>query len=141
MEELIRRVESATGPSRELDAEIWWAVERKTAESTYWSAATGLPRRLPDNSPIPGGLGSTAVKVLAPAYTSSLDAALSLVPAGWDWSLESDTADDNQPIRPTASVWRRGVHPTMDEMVFAATPALALAAAALRARAGERDDG
>ncbi len=63
-------------------------------------------------------------------YTASLDAAMTLVPQGQDWYVTS--------IRPLtgrfAGAIYKGSEPSMD-YAEAATPALALCAAALRARA------
>ena len=68
-----------------------------------------------------------------PAYTASLDAAMTLVPEGRWWSVNGGNRAD---------VWASGY---IDERwhATAATPALALTAAALRARAatmGGSDD-
>lgn len=63
---------------------------------------------------------------------ASLDAALTLVPEGWDWVINSDGACTLE--HPDHAV------PLVE--AFAATPALALCAAALRARASiQKEDG
>jgi hypothetical protein len=59
-------------------------------------------------------------------FTASLDAAMSLVPDGYDWIL----GRTNGGLTVHAEVGNR-------EQIFAATPALALTAAALRARAAQ----
>lgn len=80
-----------------------------------------------------------AQHVGAEDYTTSLDAAVGLVPEGWNWSVEHYCFDAVIPYREPgqkASVWRDSRNPT--ERIFnieAKTPALALCAAALRARA------
>jgi hypothetical protein len=72
-------------------------------------------------------------------YTTSLDAAVTLVPEDWNWTVERYCFDAVMPYREPgakASVWRDSRNPR--ERFFyieAKTPALALCAAALRARA------
>ncbi len=81
-----------------------------------------------------------------PAYTTSLDAALTLVPEGWEWLVRG--GDDEN----FANVTRGGVPVMMEgrqinpdwqrNPVYAHSPALALCIAALRARqAMEKKDG
>ncbi|MDO7841117.1 hypothetical protein Q5H94_02150 [Sphingomonas sp. CA1-15] len=65
----------------------------------------------------------------APRYTSSLDAAMSLVPKDWHITVRGLNDSWHVSMNPT----RRG--PIAETFAFAATPALALTAAALRARA------
>lgn len=104
---LIERVERATGPDRELDAEIGALVMKngciREADGRQFQIQPH-PRR----------------------YTASLDAAVSLVPEGWAWCVHDVGI---------ASLMRapRVVKAT------AATPALALCAAALRARMESAD--
>lgn len=69
-------------PSRELDAEIWWRVEPIRSGICFNNAAMGSPRKLDHDAPIPKGMGRAGVMVSAPAYCSSIDAAVSLVPEG-----------------------------------------------------------
>ena len=84
----------------------------------------------------------------APHYTTSLDAALTLVPEGWGWSV-GDIHPPSEAVpnsgKPWAEIWVRGPKrtPKLDGMwhsvegrcgINAATPALALCIAALRAR-------
>lgn len=65
-----------------------------------------------------------------PIYTSNLNWALTLVPEGYEWQVGFTTHD----FRGTASIWQ-GVEGDGEWSAAAATPALALCAAALRARA------
>jgi hypothetical protein len=67
-----------------------------------------------------------------PAYTVSLDAALTLVPAGRDWMV--DNFDGPIGRRCSASVFNDPSDEFADYEAFAATPAMALTSAALRAR-------
>lgn len=84
MQELIAALEAATGPDRELDARILIAADRKRALRLYWTGATGIPRDLPDDwNMLKGGLGSASIRAMAPEYTSSVDASLTLVPEGY----------------------------------------------------------
>ncbi len=95
------RIAAAQGPDRALDAEI---------------ARIQNPQATP--------------KTIAPHYTSSVDAALTLVPEGWFFGLgnNGNAKGDWKPwawvAQPHIDAWR----------VSAATPALALCAAALKAR-------
>lgn len=70
-----------------------------------------------------------------------LDAAASLVPAGWYWSLDFTQRPPYQNCG-CASLFApgSGITPADVSDVHAATPALALTAAALRARAEEARD-
>ena len=98
MTELARRCEEAEGPDRNLDAMIHFAIKN--------------------------GIGCGMAQD-APAYTSSLDAAMTLVPDGWTL-FHLDGPFNNGPC-----------HATVANGDFAEgeaeTPALALCAAALRA--------
>lgn len=75
-DDLIRRLEQATGPDRELDAAIYEiVVGLRMYESIYERCGDLCLRYFPDpTGPSYGRL---------PHYTSSLDAALTLVPEGW----------------------------------------------------------
>lgn len=114
--ELAERVEAATGRDRELDAlihiEAGLAEGNTVAFKTGWCAGS-------ETNPRP---------VEAPAYTASIDAAMSLVPEGWMW-VGGSSPTHNAGM----AVTRDGTQDGFDAR--AATPALALCAAALRARA------
>lgn len=124
---LIEKLEKAEEGSRELNAEIFWLIDNDNAQRVYWNAAFGMPRKIV--GPMPKGLGRLAVECHAPAYTTSLDAALTLVPEGWVWSVhkysgappacEGDVARDMHSLTTNAA---------------GHTPALALCIAALKAR-------
>jgi hypothetical protein len=114
---LIARVEAATGPDRELDAEITWAAYPELA--LKWRDKT-------EAFYTPQG---QRVRVLP--YTSSIDAAASLVPKWFGYLVG---VDDDTPV---ASVFP----PHADRhWVAASNPALALTAAALRARLAQMED-
>lgn len=112
---LAERVEEAEGPDRELDREI------KAAVGDAWDYAADWGPR--DNC-----------HPVANAYTASLDAVMTLVPEGWrlrQMNFSGPCADDRK--------WHLNLHGGReggDTFVGRGrTPALALCAAALRARA------
>jgi hypothetical protein len=102
---LIARVEAASGPSRELDEAIYGAC---WALSALWEECDR------DEQAYQRGIGR---------YSESLDAALSLVPGGWDWMMGN-----------VAGAILASPNGCDVAQSSAATPALALTAAALRAR-------
>lgn len=117
--ELAARVEGLQGPDREVDALIadatgWWLSERER-------------------------LGSNAPMVMEAArFTGSLDAATSLVPGGWGWTVGDKSP---QPSLAWCEIdhlpWCEGYGWAVERklIVHAATPVLALVVASLRARA------
>jgi hypothetical protein len=107
--ELAERCEQAAGPERELDNAIW-------------AAAVANPP-CPDHTK----LG----KLECSRFTASLDAAMTLVPEGKRLKVETAASGAN------AVIWQYG--PTVVWDADARTPALALCAAALRARAASCD--
>lgn len=111
--ELAELCEKASGPDRELYAMIYDAV--------YGGECLYDPKW--ETWITPGGMN-------VPAFTASLDAALTLVPEGWDWASGSGQFGGHAFMRRVTSV---GEPPAISS--DAATPALALCAAALRARA------
>lgn len=111
--EIVERLERAEGPNFRLEQEIMWAVRN-------------VPERHRSDHDKP------------PAYTSSLDAAMTLVPEGWFWRVGHTTSYQ-------AWAFVNRCHPDHadkgDEHSFKrehwepkSTPALALCIAALRAR-------
>lgn len=113
--QLAKRVEAATGPDRLTDAEIYVDLDAKLENL--------------DALAINGEVGSWV-----PAYTASLDAAMTLVPGGWDWS----TGTGRQRGWATLGLPSASPFGSSDDEVCcddAATPALALCAASLRAHA------
>lgn len=130
---LAARVEAAEGADRELDAEISVAVH---GGEIVWKTSTGTmeayPTRRYASTGHVGGIGAAPV----PAFTASLDAAASLVPEGHEWRVETLNMRDG---RGGAIVCRPGSAERFPGVTMhcAATPALALTAAALRAMAEE----
>lgn len=109
-QELIARIEAARGPDRGLDCRIWCAVERQNFDVCQ--------QVVPNFG-----------EWLAPSYTASIDAALTLVPDGKLFAVETYDNAGVYPVHVRASAWVQGA-----PRCFAATPALALCAAALKAR-------
>lgn len=109
VEELIARLEKATGPDRESDLECWW----------YGKANN-------DGQPMDADYRKANLTMDdAPRYTSSIDAALTLLgDDSWEWNL----------------AWNSGFAfaEVGDPLLYlegeAKTPALALCIAALKAR-------
>jgi hypothetical protein len=106
------RCEAAAGSDRELDREIARSIDLFAGTRASYDLNI----------------------VMVPKYTLSVDAAMSLVPEGCAWTLYSDG--------PTCIASAEiGPHPTGGQLMQAQwsgegeTPALALCAAALRARA------
>ncbi len=132
---LAERVEAAAGPDRELDAAVAVAISPEpTARVIWWKGERRFLNAGPGRNPMAGALGKgTQLGWIFQLFrpTHSLDAAMALVPEG-NWpegslgthkdqrsSIEIHAPDAFDPI---GTGW-------------AATPALALTAAALRARA------
>lgn len=134
MLELAERVEQASGPERDLDAEIALAITGNTAQlseggNMIWCG--GWHSVLADLPAVPW----SGRWVQVARYTASLDAALTLVPDTHCWALFVGR------LATQAAYWRRAEDESAaTTWVVAATPSLALCAAALRARAEEARD-
>ena len=122
MTELIDRLEAAEGGSRELDAEIFRAIGGTVKDVT--EAGGHKHKRWIDADGVRWQSDATL-------FSLSLDAALQLVPAGCAWRVSQRL--DNR--KPDAVIQRRDGKGGFDvwEETEAATPALALCAACLRA--------
>lgn len=114
--ELIARLEAATGPSRELDKAILLALGYSWRGMAYWSRDDSHTWE-----------GSTN-------FTASIDAALTLVPDGASWDVRWKSGDKNASV----TFYPPGDDPDDYFHVWeAATPALAICIAALRAKGAE----
>jgi hypothetical protein len=116
--ELAARCEAATGPDRELDALIYRALAGFPTDHWYRYGETHLA----DDR--------------VPAVTASLDAAMTLIPEGWDGALYL-AADAHKPCVQLETPEMRSSFRMLEEMAegTADSLALALTAACLRARA------
>lgn len=131
-DELIAALEAATGPSRELDRHIarligWHRVEPRHTRSTHgaWIAPADWIGAMSDGSPMLDSLHGTTMHPDVPAYTASIDAALTLVPEGCEWSRHRGANDRmTMQVDGPGYIGRHGQ---------GATPAIALCIAALRA--------
>lgn len=122
---LADRVEAAEGANLVLERDIALAIYHSA------TALTGNDARIS----VWDGNGRTQLTVKP--YTASLDAAMTLVPNGWAWMAGCDPGDGYfATLMPTdeSGIVAHGVN------CNAATPALALCAAALRARAEAGDE-
>ena len=82
---LIARLEAATEGSRELDFAIDSLINHREQ----------APRKPPGDNEPPPGFGDDELSRLMdprPNYTTSLDAALTLVPEGWKYEVSEDEA-------------------------------------------------
>lgn len=129
---LADRVEAAEGPDFGLDADIARAAGYvQHFDSLWWSPAIVRAARKSRRGKWHHGRAA-----MLPAFITSIDAALTLVPKGWKWALYS--ADDrSNPVAYCVPNMGRLPWPEWVTDIEAATPALALCAAALRALAQE----
>lgn len=104
MKDLITRLEKATGPDRELDADIHAAVT--------------------------GGKCSVILENYPPPYTAFVSSAIGLVPKGMWWSAQTYHDEDSKLLGSAAC----GEEDEDGVPFDAETPAIALCGAALRAR-------
>lgn len=128
LSQLADRVEALEGPCRETDADIAVLV----SQDAFAKASRPEPGDLFNH--IAGwwidGNGQSHRSL---AYTASLDSAMSLVPEGCAWQASRGMDEDRSAF---ACVIDAGDDPAIEPVEhtsFAATPALALTAAALRA--------
>lgn len=121
---LIERLETATGPDRGLDAEI--------AVASGWARNhDGVAYRL--HPYIVGAFiddANAGCMHTCPRFSASIDAALTLVPEGWDWGIGA-MAGKGFALLAKPNSTKPGVTVTN-----IATPALAICIAALKAREG-----
>jgi len=123
MLELADACEKATGPDRELDARIACAVKFRDLRPARPDDFDGKYGFSPGNIKVETGF------LMADRYTASIDAALTLVPDGYEWLLEGEETERHYPPSPWLYKAEVGSIATGE----GSTPALALCAAALRA--------
>ena len=116
------------GLSREVARAVGW-INRGNSQKGEWFA----PEDTRDGKPLLDSLHGTDVHRDPPDFTRSLDAALTLVPKGFMWLARCGDPDGDATgnRKPYANV-----HPTSTthNQAWAATPALALCIAALKAK-------
>ena len=121
LDELIRRLESATGPSRELDAEIWMTLYPN------WRSYTRDEQHGADDvawiTPHDGR------SYLASHYTEAIDDAITLIPDGLMMSMTIGHGKAAVNIK-TGSI----LDPKTKEWPGYGLPAIAICIAALKAR-------
>lgn len=123
---LIERLEKATGPDRELEVEIWLAITDGSYRKkwSYTHSATGRLCEIDETRDKFGHL------VLVPDYTSSIDAAMTLVPPNHLHMVgNAGLSDGAKEYR--ADVW--GLEPRSSHIGLHDCEAIALCIAALRA--------
>jgi hypothetical protein len=117
--EILARLETATGPDREIDCMIGYAVD--------WTPNGGVPFR-EICAETEGGYANVARRYACPHYTASLNAVVALIESelpGWVWEVKG-------PTDPLANVWRLGDFLNTAIKKKGATPPLALLTAAVR---------
>jgi hypothetical protein len=129
MRDIIERLESATGADREIDREI-------AVQALGWSpprnAGVCGPNYVKSGDFMWYDREGCARGFEPPAYTASIDAAMTLVPNDCVWGLSKQERGFTGPyyyqasVMPPSGPWADGI--------VAATPALALCIAALKAR-------
>lgn len=87
MTDLISRLEAAPTGSRELDAEIWEIIDNAAYIRCWWDARASTSRSWSDETK--DEKCRAAVRRVSPAYTTSLDAALTLVPEGTEYQINN----------------------------------------------------
>lgn len=143
---LAERVEALTGPDREVDVAIWETF----VSSDDYRRANHWPRYSDWESHVSGTWEPFYPNLNAKKYTSSLEAAMSLVPEGFaisDWMIwpgeKSKVVVIGTRLRPFGTEKKDSwVHDFKKDGKWrgeADTPALALTAAALRALAAQAD--
>lgn len=130
LDELARRCEAAEAADAELDARIWCALNGKRY-AEHWVSVYHKGTQVGFTEPPKRTVIVT--KRAVPNVTASIDAAMSLVPEGWGpWRIEWLSGGVRAILQSDEGGDARGT---------AATPALALCAAAIRARSKETNDG
>jgi hypothetical protein len=122
---LADRCEAATGPDRELDVEIVYGL--------YPDIGNYAGQCIGDD---PIFWHEPYRKQPCPHFTASLDAAMTLVPEGLDFGCGRGIDTELGANKAVCHAW---VGEGEGDLVFAETVALALCAAALKARAAQGD--
>lgn len=127
---LAETVQKLTGPDYKIDGEIarsqGWKYRLREGPRTWGWCSPELPEHF-NGSP--------------PAYTADINAAMSLVPEGWTY-VSLEVCAKGLPTQHCRVSVERLIGEDSDQRVhgYASTPALALTAAALLARAEQMGD-
>jgi hypothetical protein len=133
LDDLIIKLETASEGSRRLDGEIAICLEliprfdrSKYIDGTQFRFTAGDDGAIAVDKLLPDGRRYPEYGCLAPAHTTSLDAALTLVPEGFPYEIKARNVEGVMEYRAQLNYTKPS---------YAATPALALCIAALKARA------
>lgn len=126
---LAERCEAAEGPDRELDGAIDRLLNDRPSDRDYHAAENAIWHVDNCSGLAVRGDGFARDSFCAADYTASLDAAITLVPEGWRISSFRQYLTPTKHTRIMLQRWSDTEHGK------ASTDALALCAAALRARA------
>lgn len=133
MMKLAEIVEKANGPDRELDARIWCVLNGKRYKS-HWQAYQSEETQVEYTEPGKRKLFTSNGGNHAKQWTGSLDAAMTLVPATCLFWCRELWDDQRKAGYAGINIYRDMTH-VGETTAVAATPAQALCAAALKARA------
>ena len=128
--ELIARLEGLEGPCRECDAEIASVIlvcgglydEADPTENGYLNLYLK---------------GKRVAKIKASEYTSSIDAALTLVPDGWEWEIEYNMISDYTAYHMVSDYMAYQVHMGQTIIVENVSLPIAICIASLKAGLAE----
>lgn len=155
LEALAQRCEAMTGPDRRLDAAIGAAVRALPIDGSGWPQLSGwqgefAATKFEGRIAALDSKGEMSVHWEAREYTASIDDAMLLIPDGWEWLIRSpckdgpndrgrhfarlSSADFDSVTWGKGETWLTEKLAGEEALCWAATPALALCAAALRAR-------
>ncbi len=140
IEKLAERIGAATGPDRELDAEIFHAIGAPVPFQ-FANKLIALEFNDVENAYFARVSDDMQVRYSPPHYTASLDAAMSLVPEGAGLNISRYWIASNKGPVWSAEIAQGGVPDNprrVSDCYDTPTPALALCAAALRARAATK---
>jgi hypothetical protein len=143
MDEIIERLEKASGPDREIDGLIWSELDNRDVRwaETHFGKHSMLAksRTAPHDECVVGALSEGRFMTVGqnpslPQYTGSIDAARQTVPDGIYWMVGLGKRSEAEPLGGAATFLPGEDDPlTVGEH---AQPAIALCIAALRARGG-----
>lgn len=136
--ELADKIEALDGPSREVDAEIYAMLNPHMKQITPKKKYMGRffdPKKVSNRTAMDYHVSGGATAV-SPRVTASLDAAMTLVPDDWPRMVSDQRGLLG--MRASAEILCNPAGKIQKITANADTPALALCAAALRARGGNR---